>query len=122
MITWFGLLDLCPEFRQWEREGRQAARNSPTDWWPAWLPTSRDFLQFVQEVAGRHGLDVDHVRGVALRGLLDTYRTERRRSGRSVGCVPSRAGFRNPPRSQAGGRPRSPGGYPLKVLPRKSTP
>ncbi len=60
-------------------DAKSIARHSRWDWFPDWIGGFRGFHAAVQDAADRLQRPLREVRDVALVGLLDTWREEKRR-------------------------------------------
>jgi hypothetical protein len=86
MITWPGLLNLCPALEQFERDARSCAVHARWDWFPRWIGSFRDLRAALADVADQHHLDPEQVRQVAVAALKATYRATRQGQGQRRGC------------------------------------
>jgi hypothetical protein len=78
-LTWQRILEQSPELAELRDGARSIAENERRPWYEDWLPGSMIFSVAIHKAAQRLGVSPEAVRPVALRGLVDAYRTAKGR-------------------------------------------
>ena len=78
-LTFRDLTAACPALAGLADDAKSIAREERWEWYPRWIGGFDDFRRTVEEAAAALGLPFPVVKAVALTGLLDVYRTEKRR-------------------------------------------